>query len=287
MKRFIAFLCTFVIGLTLAAPAYASEDLSLESTSDLIWRKNKLEEELESINAELAAREGKTVTSLSVKDVVTFGKYEQDNDYSNGPEDIEWRVLKIGADKALLVSKYCLEGKQYDVTTPRDQYSWRDSSLREWLNDGFFYTAFSEDEQNAISLSHVENSKSQGGKKTPYKTDDYDTEDKVFLLSGAEIEKYLNFGPTFSCKPTPHALSSGLKMDPDSIKNCIWWARGIVEGNYDPHSNYLDLEPFEAQNVYAQVVVKSGLFKSSLNNIRGVRPALWVSLSAIDKSLNQ
>jgi len=284
MKRFIAFLCAFVIGVSLAAPAYASEDLSLESTSDLIWRKNKLEEELKSINAELEAREGKA-TSLSVQDVVTFGKYEQDNDYSNGPEEIEWRVLKVGADKALLVSKYCLEGKQYDFDTQKDRYSWRDSSLREWLNDAFFYTAFSEEEQKAISLTQIDNSKSQGGKKNQYKVDDFDTEDKVFLLSGAEIEKYLNFGPGFSCKPTSHALSSGLKPDPDSKKNCIWWARGIVEGNHDLIFDGQDFS-VDTSSIFAQVAVRSGVFKASIFEIRGVRPALWVSISAIDKSTN-
>lgn len=287
MKRFVVFLCAFVIGLTLTVPAYASEDLSLESTSDLIWRKGKLEEELKSINAELEAREGKAVTSLSVQDVVTFGKYEQDNDYSNGAEDIEWRVLKVGADKALLVSKYCLEGRQYDYDTQKScySYSWRDSSLREWLNDAFFYTAFSEEEQKAISLTHIDNSKSQGGKKTQYKMDDYDTEDKVFLLSGAEIESYLNFGPGSSCKPTSHALSSGLKLDPNSQKNCIWWARGIVEGNISPDYQVLD-NSFDSSSICAQVAVGSGLFKTSIFEIRGVRPALWVSINAIDKSAN-
>ncbi len=285
MKKIIAFLCAFVVGLSIVVPAYATEDLSLESTSNLIFRKNQLEKELEIINKELEVREGNPATSLKIQDVVTFGKYEQDNDYSNGPEDIEWRVLQVGRENALLVSKYCLEGKQYDIVSKKDRYSWRDSSLREWLNDAFFFTAFSEDEQKAISLTHVDNSKSQGGKKTPYLTDDYDTEDKVFLLSGAEVEKFLNFGRGFACRPTSHAVSSGLKMDSDKPKDCIWWARGIVEGNLQGIDISGGPVQAEAQNVRAQVAVAKGLFNSSVSNIRGVRPALWVSISAVDKSI--
>ena len=80
-------------------------------------------------------------------------------------------------------------------------------------------------------------------------------------------------------------------MDPDNQKDCIWWARGIVEGNPNPNYNVADIYgnkievQVEAQNVHAQIAVAKGLFNSSLSNIRGVRPALWVSISAIDKSI--
>ena len=77
--------------------------------------------------------------------------------------------MQIPARFMVKVSKHCLEGKQYDFDTQKTLYSWRDSSLREWLNDAFFYTAFSENEQNAISLTPVDYSKSQGGKKNQYK----------------------------------------------------------------------------------------------------------------------
>lgn len=37
--------------------------------------------------------------------VVTYGHYEQDNDTANGKEPIEWVVLDVQGDKALLISK--------------------------------------------------------------------------------------------------------------------------------------------------------------------------------------
>lgn len=37
---------------------------------------------------------------------VKFGSYEQDNDLSNGKEKIEWLVLDLQANEALLISKY-------------------------------------------------------------------------------------------------------------------------------------------------------------------------------------
>lgn len=40
---------------------------------------------------------------------VSFGKYEQDNNTSNGKEKIEWLVLEVKDGKALVISKYALD----------------------------------------------------------------------------------------------------------------------------------------------------------------------------------
>lgn len=42
---------------------------------------------------------------LAVHDTILFGTYEQDNDASNGREKIQWLVLEIEDNRALLISK--------------------------------------------------------------------------------------------------------------------------------------------------------------------------------------
>ena len=66
--------------------------------------------------------------TLAVNEIVTFGKYEQDGMRSNGPEAIEWLVLDVQEDKALLLSRYALDSMPY-----HDNYkavTWETSDLR-------------------------------------------------------------------------------------------------------------------------------------------------------------
>ena len=63
-----------------------------------------------------------------VNDIVAFGKYEQDGMRSNGPEAIEWLVLDVQEDTALLLSRYALDSMPY-----HDNYkavTWETSDLR-------------------------------------------------------------------------------------------------------------------------------------------------------------
>ena len=47
-------------------------------------------------------------------DYVFFGEYEQDNNTSNGKEDIEWLVIEAKNDKLFVISKYALDSKPYN-----------------------------------------------------------------------------------------------------------------------------------------------------------------------------
>ena len=85
--------------------------------------------------------------SVSVGETVIFGSYEQDNDLSNGPEDIEWYVAAKEDGKALLVSTYCLDVVSFGEETG----AWEDSELNTWLNETFAETAFTDEEFEAVS----------------------------------------------------------------------------------------------------------------------------------------
>lgn len=89
------------------------------------------------------------IGDVSIGDTVFIGKYEQDNDLTNGKEPIEWIVLKKTDDKrALLISKYALDRKQFNVSD--SNVDWTSSSLYKWLNGEFMDEAFGKNEKSLI-----------------------------------------------------------------------------------------------------------------------------------------
>lgn len=86
------------------------------------------------------------VKSVNVGDTYRFGSYEQDNNKSNGQEDIEWLVLAKEGTKILVISKEALDCKPYSYTN----VTWETCTLRKWLNNDFINAAFSADERTMI-----------------------------------------------------------------------------------------------------------------------------------------
>ncbi|MBQ3682161.1 MAG: protein kinase [Succinimonas sp.] len=73
------------------------------------------------------------------------GSYIKFGNYGADKTPIEWLVLKKDGSKLLIISRYVLGYHEYD------NYSlWRDSSLREYLNNDFFNSCFSKQEQDKI-----------------------------------------------------------------------------------------------------------------------------------------
>ncbi len=140
-----------------------------------------VEEERDDTNAASVAVD---FANIKVGDVVVFGEYQQDLDTTNGNEPIEWEVLDVSNNRALLLSKYVIECKAYNEEVV--EFTWETCSLRSWLNGEFYDTAFDEDEKHRIAevtLSNPDNAYygTEGGN---------DTNDKIFLLSMEEIFKY-------------------------------------------------------------------------------------------------
>ncbi|MCH5265543.1 MAG: fibronectin type III domain-containing protein [Lachnospiraceae bacterium] len=123
-------------------------------------------------------------------DCIYFGSYWQNDtnkdrkaDTKDTKEPIKWRVLSVQGDDALLVSEYNLDCQPYHETAVEKigDVTWENCSLRGWLNSQFYQNAFSEAEQNAIKETTLVNEGVTGAK--------YNTVDKVFLLSPAEVAK--------------------------------------------------------------------------------------------------
>ena len=145
--------------------------------------------------------------SAQNKMYVTLGQYEQDNNISNGPEDIEWLVLAIRESNnekwAFLVSKYVIDARPYNDT--KTDVTWETSSIRKWLNSDFYNKAFSPSEKEQIikfSIPNPDNPKynTPGGNKTS---------DNAFLLSYEDVVKYFPEPSSRLCVGTPYANAKG------------------------------------------------------------------------------
>ena len=197
----------------------------------------------------------------TVGNIVTFGTYEQDNNTSNGKEEIEWIVLANEGNKSLLISRNALDCRPYN--TSLTDVTWENSSLRPWLNSSFLNAAFSLNEQQLILKTSVDNSKSQGNSKWSTNGGN-NTTDQIFLLSYAEAEKYFSSDSDRICKPTAYAKAQGAYAY-DS-RNCWWWLRSP---GYD-------------QDYTADVNTVGSLGGSLnvLNDSIAVRPAFWIDLES-------
>ena len=194
-----------------------------------------------------------------VGDYVFFGAYEQDNNTANGKEDVEWLVLEVKDGKALVISKYALDCKQYN--TSYTDVTWEACTLRKWLNNDFINAAFSADERTMIPTVTVSADKNPDYSTNPGNA----TQDQVFLLSITEVNKYFISDSARQCEPTDYAVANGA-WESDS-GNCWWWLRS----------------PGNCQNDAAGVRRVGDVHEHGYGvnlDDTAVRPALWIDLNS-------
>lgn len=197
-----------------------------------------------------------------VGSLIKYGKYEQDNDSSNGIEDIEWIILAKDDNKMLVISDKAIDCKPYHSSYGNT--TWEECSLRRWLNDTFVNEAFTTEEQEKILTTNV-----TADANPDYDTDaGNDTEDKVFLLSIEEVNRYFNNDSERQCVSTEYAKANGAyTYEIDGASNCFWWLRS--QGGYS--------------NKSASVVNSDGTVSKYGNAVDDnrdcVRPAMWISLA--------
>ena len=209
-----------------------------------------------------------------IGDTITFGSYWQNSSLAKEP--IEWNVLDVKNDKALVISKYALDCQPYNETYA--DATWETCTLRRWLNSDFLNTAFTSNEQDKIAITTV----TADANPEYYDTNQgNDTKDKVFLLSIEQAKQYFDISKinqesaiiidtkSRMCAATQHAIKQGIWVN-DFIKtndkaSCRWWLRSP------------GLKSNRATNV-----VHEGFIISFGNDVDdgtiGVRPALWISL---------
>ena len=234
MKRIISVLLAFVLMLSSCA-----NDEIPETTDKKGENKTLFDTRPKSI-----------FSDVSVGQSVFLGEYEQDNDFSNGKEKIEWIILTVEEDRFYAISKYCLDAVPY-----HNEYmdiSWPLCSLRAWLNNDFLNEAFSEEEQNMLSENTY----------TIYYTGGVgvDVCDKVSLLSvGESRTPYLstNWKKAYA---TEYALAKGVFLN--EYGGSPWWLSSWA---------YSD----SAANVNSHGKTFENGYSVSSDDI-AVRPTIWV-----------
>ncbi|MBO5224224.1 MAG: toll/interleukin-1 receptor domain-containing protein [Clostridia bacterium] len=200
----------------------------------------------------------KPTITLKVGDIYKFGKYCQSNGSTKEP--IEWQVLAKEGNKALLISKYALDCKRYNETSK--DVTWETCSLRKWLNSDFINSAFGDAEKAIIPTVTVSADKNPYYNTNPGNA----TQDKVFLLSIPEANKYFSNSTARQCKPTVYAKKNGAYVYEDN-GNSPWWLRSPGYG-----------QDFVSHVSNDGVVIIGG--SSVTSDLIAVRPALWVNLES-------
>ena len=214
-------------------------------------------------------------TTINEMDTVTFGMYPQDSASKIYIKDIEWLVLEKDEKnrKALLFSKYILDCKQFNDTY--EAVTWKDCSLRKWLNDDFYNYAFSDAEKDNIILSKI----------VTKNNDNEITEDRVFLLDAVDVDKYFRQydlsidNPKLATKGSVYARNShdgGVNL---WVRTNDKWCKG---------NSYFYLREMGVSTTNIAAVGSGGNIYGSayhgserIVNVNekdgGVRPAIWVS----------
>ena len=225
--------------------------IALDGYKDSADKANSIYDKYKKVEKLKAAKAG---------DYVFFGAYEQDNNTSNGKEDIEWLVLEVKDGKALVISKYALDCQQYN--TSYTGVTWETCTLRKWLNNDFLGAAFSADEKSMIPTVTVSADKNPDYSTNPGNT----TQDQVFLLSITEANKYFSSDSARQCNPTEYAVAGGAYVD-SSNGNCRWWLRS--PGFIQHRAAWVNNDGYVLE--YGDDVDIGST---------AVRPALWIDLNS-------
>ncbi|MGN0529113.1 MAG: DUF6273 domain-containing protein [Eubacterium sp.] len=205
-------------------------------------------------------------------ETIEIGKYnikDSEFDPETGEDvleksEITWIVVKKEDDRALLVSREVLASMPYKKSKDEPKStSWKESTVRKWLNDDFYDEAFSKKEKKRILTTDVSNS-------DPYKyaTPGADTQDKIFLLSKKELDEYMTDKDWMKAKETEYLREKNgdegfLSNNPQKYR---WWTRDVC------------LDTTKAVYVKTNGSVKDEGSNTN-NEYMGVRPAMWISIN--------
>ena len=220
---------------------------SLGDYKDSLTRKERMRVNMQS----------NSLRNARINSTVYFGLYEQDNNLENGKEPIKWYVISAKGNYLQLLAVNALDAKQY-----HQEYKaikWENSSIRNWLNNDFYNTAFTRSERDII-VPWWNVSEGRNGENAP-------VVDNVFLLTSTEVKTVVP--EKFSqCIPTPYAIAQGVYQSPDGDQ-CRWILRTPGEFMFNVQCVYFDGTIFARGN--------------DVNYQKdGLRPSLWVNKNAVN-----
>ena len=221
--------------------------------------------------------------------------HQYDNGYDTGNvyyfkyEPLTWRVLD--PDEGYVICTKAIDSQAYQnfIYSSNEYYNskgcaayasdWVTSSLRQWLNNDFYNTAFTAEEKEQIGTSHLKN-------KSTYSStyDSADTYDQIFLIS---YDDAINSSYDFSFNTvrqkhgTDYAKCQGLSVPLDYGVNCNWWLRSPGSSNYVSEidfygsANYFDYCKSDNINCTSYGVVPAFKFNLKESNLYELKA--WVA----------
>lgn len=178
------------------------------------------------------------LNELEIGDTFHYGSYNEDS--------ISWLVLAQEGDRSLVISEHAIDLMEYNHSYVGD-ITWEESELRYWLNNEFYYSAFTPEEQERIIESYVYNYGNGN-----------DTLDRIYILSEEEAREYFRNNEDRVC-----TYGSGFNAQSER-----WWLRTPME------------------HAFANIVVHNNgeitnATTASYFMLCAVRPVMWIDTSVV------
>lgn len=229
-------------------------------------------------------------------DTIMFGEYEQDGNYENGKEPIEWIVIAQDDSRRLLVSKYILdylayeeeytkfegyaEGNTFHVTNiikknPNNpNLPWDICSLRSWLNNDFYSSSFSADERRKIlNAQHIE------WHGYSFGVTEYSTYSDYVFIPSPRCHTIINTITDDYVENTPYSRGVAAEngMSVDEAKG--YWINDTFVMHfgspvYVPLSEYM---PYDGEYGGGYTAVSNSYEGRFCGDLSGVRPMIMIS----------
>ncbi len=179
-------------------------------------------------------------------------------------EPLCWRILSENDDGIFLLCENIIANMAYSTNNSNN---YKNSDVRAWLNGSFYENAFSQEQQGIIRTTRVDNSAlTTGYVNNPNSYED--TEDKIFLLSYADVVN-TNYG--FSANEYDDARKKLATEYAYATGSCNSWR---LRSHGTGSTNVRQVNSFGG--------VSSGDYLSNVQDtVYGIVPALWINVGNV------
>lgn len=239
--------------------------------------------------------EVKELEEADVGDVIQLGHLEQDGDPSTVDEPVFWDVLDKKDNALLVISHYVIAREQFSDN--RENTTWENSQIREFLNGQFYDELFSDKEKDIIIDSVISNPSSiqylidlDKDDKDEVTRDMPDTTDKLFLLSWEEVVTYFHmeikvniwlvkyYGSASSVAKPSYVVMMEDYENRKKINEKNGW--GDVKTVYNTNGLDWVLRSSWSGDEYMLTVNKKGhIVAITPTRVFGIRPAMWIQVN--------
>lgn len=153
--------------------------------------------------------------------MVFFGEYEQDNVEEDGKEPIEWIVFdkKMIPGYVVLLSNEALDGQPYNAE--KTEVTWETCSLRKWLNEDFYNTAFSTEEQSHMTPVNLHNPANKKDNQVVENT----TLDTVWIMNEYDADNHMDICEEHHGQVFPTEYAEQKVKVSDTFNTTTYWLR--------------------------------------------------------------